>query len=127
MTSKLSRATAAIAAAVLTIAATVTAQTARGAAGPLMQLPDDPRAWTEKVAPDLAARAAVTTGDLDVLIAFRQPAGVQAHTVAAMRAPARLQWIADTDAAVERDWAPGGVKVLQRLSFAPIVHATVPV
>ena len=108
MTSKLSRTAGAIAAAVLAVAAAAAAQTVRGAAGPLMQLPDDPRAWTEKVAPDLMARAAVATGDLDVLIAFRQPAGVQAHTVAAMRAPARLQWIADTDAAVERDWAPGG-------------------
>ncbi len=125
-TSKLSRTAGAVAAAALTIAAAAAAQTARGAAGPLMQLPDDPRAWTEKVAPDLAARAATTTGDLDVLIAFRQPAGAQAHTVAAMRAPVRLQWIADTDAAVERDWEPGGVKVLQRLSLAPIVHATVP-
>ena len=126
MTSKLSHTAAAIAAAVLAVAAAAAAQTVRGTAGPLMQLPDDPRAWTEKVAPDLMARAAVATGDLDVLIAFRQPAGVQAHTVAAMRAPERLQWIADTDAAVERDWAPGGVKVLQRLSLAPIVHATVP-
>jgi subtilisin family serine protease len=126
MTSKLSHTAAAIAAAVLAVAAAAAAQTVRGTAGPLMQLPDDPRAWTEKVAPDLMARAAVATGDLDVLIAFRQPAGVQAHTVAAMRAPVRLQWIADTDAAVERDWAPGGVKVAQRLSLAPIVHATVP-
>jgi serine protease AprX len=126
MTSKLSRTAGIIAATVLAVAAAAAAQTVRGTAGPLMQLPDDPRAWTEKVAPDLAARAATTTGDLDVLIAFRQPAGVQAHTVAAMRAMARLQWIADTDAAVERDWAPGGVKIINRLSLAPIVHATVP-
>ncbi len=128
-TTKLSRTAGAIAAAVLAVAAAAAAQSARAAAGPLLQLPDDPRAWTEKVAPDLMARAAAATatGTLDVLIAFRQPAAVQARTVAAMRAPARLQWIADTDAAVERDWAPGGVKVLNRLSLAPIVHATVPV
>jgi subtilisin family serine protease len=126
MTTTLTRTTGAIAAAVLALAAAAAAQTVRGTAGPLMQLPDDPRAWTEKVAPDLAARAAVATADLDVLIAFRQPAAVQATDIAAMRAPLRLQWIADTDAAVERDWAPGGVKIINRLSLAPIVHATVP-
>ena len=129
LTSKFSRTAGAIAAAVLTIAAAAAAQAVRGTAGPLMQLPDDPRPWTQKVAPDVMARAATAaaTGTLDVLISFRQPAGVQAHTAEAMRAPVRLQWIADTDAAVERDWAPGGLRVLNRLSLAPIVHATVPV
>ncbi len=102
---------------------------ASAGSAPLMQLPEDTRPWTEKVEPALMARAAATTvtGTVDVLIAFRQPAAVQATTVAQMRAPARLQWIKDTDAAVERDWAPGGVKVLARLTMAPIVHAVVPV
>ena len=121
MTLKLSRMAGAIALAVLALA------TARATSAALMQLPDDPRPWTAKVAPDLTARAAVATGDLDVLIAFRQPARVQAHDAAAMRAPARLRWIADTGDAIARDWAPGGVKVLERLSLAPIVHAIVPV
>ncbi len=121
MTSQLRRTAGAIAVAVLALA------TARAVSAALMQLPDDPRPWTEKVASDLMARAAVATGDLDVLISFRQPAAVQAHTIAAMRAPARLQWIADTGRAIDRDWAPGGVRVLERMSLLPIVHAIVPV
>ncbi len=122
MTSKLSRTAGAIALAVLALA------TARAASAALMQLPDDPRPWTEKVAPDLMARAAVATGDLDVLIAFRQPAaraGAQRRRDARSGAPAVDRGHRATRST--RDWAPGGVKVLERLSLAPIVHAIVPV
>jgi subtilisin family serine protease len=123
MTRTVTRTAAVIGALWLTLAA------ASAGSAPLLQLPEDTRPWTQKVEPALMAHAAATavTGTVDVLIAFRQPAAVQASTVAEMRAPARLQWIRDTDAAVERDWSPGGVKVLARLTMAPIVHAVVPV
>ena len=123
MTRTVTRTAAVIGALWLTLAA------ASAGSAPLMQLPEDTRPWTEKVAPDLMAQAAATsvTGTVDVLILFRQPTAVQAATVAEMRAPVRLQWIKNTDAAVERDWSPGGVKVLARLTMAPIVHAVVPV
>ena len=112
-----------IAAVALAIAAAASA----APPGPLMQLVDDPRPWTEKVAPDLVALAVSSTADLDVLLKLREPEAVHALTVSAQASTVRLQWIADTADGIERDWSPGGVRVLDRYSHIASVHATVPV
>ena len=117
-----------IAAVALAIAAAASAAPAGQAPpGPLMQLVDDPRPWTEKVAPDLVALAVSSTADLDVLLKLREPEAVHALTVSAQASTVRLQWIADTADGIERDWSPGGVRVLDRYSHIASVHATVPV
>jgi hypothetical protein len=117
-----------IAALALTIAGAASAAPAgQASAGPSMQLPDDPRPWTEKVAPDVVALAVSSTADLDVLVKFREPDAVHALTIADQASPVRLQWIAYTADGIERDWSSGGVRVLNRYSHIASVHAAVPV
>jgi subtilisin family serine protease len=117
-----------IAAVALAIAAAASAAPAGQAPpGPLMQLVDDPRPWTEKVAPDLVALAVSSTADLDVLLKLREPEAVHALTVSAQASTVRLQWIADTADGIERDWSAGGVRVLDRYSHIASVHVAVPV
>lgn len=118
----------AVPATVLAVAIAATAAFAGpGAGGPKLQLPDDTRAWTEKVTPELLARAAATTKDLDVLVKFREPEQVRALAAGGPGVPVRLRWIADTADGLERDWAPAGVKVLDRFSHLASVHLSVPV
>ncbi len=96
------------------------------AQGALMQLPDDPRPWTDKVAPDVVALAVAGTSDLDVLVKLREPEPVRALTVSDQAAPVRLRWIADTADALDRDWSAGGVRIVDRFSHVAVVHASVP-
>jgi subtilisin family serine protease len=90
------------------------------------QLPPDPRTWSEKVAPEVVTLAASSTADLDVLISFRQPVAVQATSLEAMRAQTRVQWIAQTASAIATEWAPTGVRVVNRYTMVPAIHAMVP-
>ncbi len=112
--------------AALSLAAVAGAGAAQATPGDLMQLPDDTRSWTEKVAPEVAALAASSPADLDVLVKLREPEAVRALSAAAPGAPVRLRWIADTAEALERDWTPGGVRVLDRFSHVAAAHVSVP-
>ena len=117
-----------IAVAALTIAAAASAALAgQVATAAPMQLPDDPRPWTAKVASDVVALAVTSTSDLDVLVKFREPDAVYALSVAEQAAPVRLQWIAGTTDGIESDWSAGGVRVLDRYSHVASVHVSVPV
>ncbi len=113
-------------AALAVLAALVVKGTAGGSAAPFMQLPEDPRSWTDKVAPDVVALAGSSSSDLDVLVKFREPYAVHALSVAAQGAPVRIKWIADTADVLERDWYAGGVRVLHRYSHVASVHVSVP-
>ena len=101
----------------------------RGRAGaqsaPLVRDAGTDQAWAGKIAPALLAKAANTTGSVDFLIAFHQPE-VTALSAASPGAPARLRWIADTGDDLERDYAPSGVRVLERYSHLATVHASAP-
>jgi subtilisin family serine protease len=93
---------------------------------PLIREASTEAARAAKIAPVLRAKAASGTGTVDVLIAFRQPEATALST-ASPGAPARLRWIAETGDSLERDFAPSGVKVLERYSHLATVHASVPV
>ncbi|HVN76420.1 MAG TPA: S8 family serine peptidase [Thermoanaerobaculaceae bacterium] len=115
-----------LAASLAIAAAAGAARSAPASQAPLMQLPDDPRPWNEKVAPNVMAAAVTSAGNLDVIVKLREPEGVRALSGAALAASVRLRWIADTDDGLDRDWSPGGVQVLDRFSHLAVVHASVP-
>ncbi len=97
------------------------------AAAPLMQDSGQAQARAEKVAPDVLAQAAVQGAtQLDVLVAFHEPATLRAQALAP-GAPARLRWIADTGDGLERDFGPMGVQVLRRFAYLGTVYVRVPV
>jgi subtilisin family serine protease len=101
----------------------------RGQAGaqsvPLARDAGEDRVWAGKVAPELLAAAARTSGNLDFLISFHQPDAAPL-SAASPGAPARLQWIAETGDGLERDYASAGVRVLQRYSHLATIHAAAP-
>jgi subtilisin family serine protease len=124
--------------ALLTAAATVRSVAAeprpqsvspRGRAGeqsaPLVRDAGTDQAWAGKIAPALLAGAANTTGSVDFLIAFHQPEAT-ALSAASPGAPARVRWIAETGDGLERDYAPAGVRVLERYSHLATVYASAP-
>ncbi|OFV82315.1 MAG: hypothetical protein A2Y78_01800 [Acidobacteria bacterium RBG_13_68_16] len=92
---------------------------------PLMREAGTDQAWAGKIAPTLLARAAGTTKRVDFLIAFHPPEATALST-ASPGAPARLRWIAETGDSLERDFAPSGVRVLERYSHLATVHASAP-
>jgi subtilisin family serine protease len=83
------------------------------------------QAWVAKVAPEVRTQASQGVKDVDVLVAFQEPASFRRQEFPG--APARMRWIADTGNGLERDFAPSGVQILRRFAYLGTVHARVPV
>lgn len=86
----------------------------------------DPRPWTEKVVPELQARAAQTTGNLDCIIVFRKPTALADALAFPPGSPTRLKWIASTADTIDREYAGVGVRTLTRYAYLPMAHVTIP-
>ena len=111
-----------LAGAVLSLHATATL----AAPAALVQDTGAMQAWTAKVAPDVLAQAAQGVTDVDVLVAFHEPASLRS-AARFPGAPARLRWIADTGDGLARDFAPQGVQILRRFAYLGTVYVRVPV
>jgi subtilisin family serine protease len=93
----------------------------------LVQDTGQTQAWAAKVAPDVLAKTAEQgVKDVDVLVAFQEPAALQ-RQAPFPGAPARMQWIADTGDSLARDFSPAGVQILRRFPYLATVYARVPV
>jgi hypothetical protein len=84
------------------------------------------QAWVAKVAPEVRTQASQGAKDVDVLVAFQEPASLR-RQAPFPGAPARMRWIADTGDGLERDFAPAGVQILRRFAYLGTVYARVPV
>ncbi|MFI5142954.1 MAG: S8 family peptidase [Thermoanaerobaculales bacterium] len=100
--------------------------TAGTSSSAMLLLPPETRAWPEKVAREVAERAAQSNAPVQVLITFRVPDAIRRLEVGAPGAPARLRWIADTGGSIGQDFAPYGIVLLQRFSHLATAYARVP-
>lgn len=90
-----------------------------------LAVPADLRPWTVKVKGGLAASTA-ERGELDCVVTFRHPTALESYDRIGPAHAGRLRWISRTGDELERDFAPAGIRVVQRFSHLPMARLAVP-
>ncbi|HPC82773.1 MAG TPA: S8 family serine peptidase [Thermoanaerobaculaceae bacterium] len=83
-------------------------------------------AWPAKLTPDLREVVGRAQGEIEVVVCF-QPEEAAPAARAEVGSWRRQRWIRETGEDLEREYGPFGVRVVERFSYLPMVHARVPV